>query len=78
MDINGFEWILMDVYIYIIDNVVKQCHKPCMTGNGNHGTYIFMVMWGMVTVLPTLANIMAMNMVHIGDTVPQKRTVHLE
>jgi hypothetical protein len=26
---------------------VKQCHKPPMTGNGNHTTYIFMVMtWG--------------------------------
>ena len=23
---------------------VKQCHKPAMTGNGNHTTYLFMVM----------------------------------
>ena len=25
---------------------VKQCHKPAMTGNGKHTTYIFMMMTG--------------------------------
>ena len=35
---------------------VEQCHKPHMTGNGNHTTYIKMVMTGgwFIIVLPTL------------------------
>ena len=35
----------------------KQCHKPSMTGNGNHTTYENADDWGMVygMVLSTLA-----------------------
>ena len=39
---------------------LKQCHKPPMTGNGNHTTYIFMGGdWGMVyeLVLSTLGEL---------------------
>ena len=58
------------IYIYIfsgytIDTIIvdislmweKQCHKPSMTGNGNHTTYENAGDWGMVCgmVLSTLA-----------------------
>ena len=43
------------IYIYLV--WVKQCHKPAMTGNGNHTTYKNGDDWGDGAngiVLPTL------------------------
>ena len=30
---------------------VKQCHKPPMTGNGNHTLYLFMAIWGWFSIV---------------------------
>ena len=40
---DGYQFIFIGISVGI-----KQCHKPAMTGNGNHTTYKHGTDWGMV------------------------------
>ena len=41
--------------LFNMEDLVKQCHKPPMTGNGKHTTYKNGDDW-VIIVLPTLQN----------------------
>ena len=56
---SGFENPRIDGHIWPLLMWVKQCHKPPMTGNGKHTTYIYFYGknwgWFIIIALPILS-----------------------